>query len=142
MNIRFAPVGITGCSRLVTLWEYPHSARNSDVCRCPAKPPAICSRVISRHEHGSIILTANRGIADWGHIFEDTTVATAVLDHSTSVLFVTGDSYRMRRHREAINALLPTPPGSGRAPLPSGYANRRPNRQSSPLSGSNLSKLR
>ncbi|MGH2901171.1 MAG: IS21-like element helper ATPase IstB, partial [Solirubrobacteraceae bacterium] len=38
-------------------------------------------QVISRrYEHGSIILTTNRGIADWGHIFEDTTVAAAILD--------------------------------------------------------------
>ncbi len=46
----------------------------------------------------------------WGHIFEDTTVATAVLDrllHHASELSVTGDSYRMRRHRDAINALRP-----------------------------------
>lgn len=41
-----------------------------------------------RYEHGSMILTTNRGIADWGHIFEDTTVATAILDrllHHASV---------------------------------------------------------
>ena len=47
---------------------------------------------------------------DWGAIFEDTTVATAVLDrllHHASVLSVTGDSYRMRRHRDAIAALRP-----------------------------------
>jgi hypothetical protein len=63
----------------------------------------MCSRVISRrYEYRSIILTANRGIAEWGHIFEDTTVASAVLDHSSSVRFVTGDSYRMRRHGDAV----------------------------------------
>jgi hypothetical protein len=47
---------------------------------------------------------------DWGQIFEDTTVATAVLDrllHHASVLSVTGDSYRMRCHRDAIAALRP-----------------------------------
>ena len=68
-------------------------------------------------QHGSIILTTNRGIADWGAIFEDTTVATAVLDrllHHASVLSVTGDSYRMRRHRDAIAALRPAL--TGRAP--------------------------
>ena len=69
-------------------------------------------QVISRrYEHGSIVLTTNRGIADWGHIFEDTTVAAAILDrllHHATVLTITGDSYRMRRHRDAINALRPT----------------------------------
>ncbi|MHB8660110.1 MAG: IS21-like element helper ATPase IstB [Solirubrobacteraceae bacterium] len=77
----------------------------------PSEAASHLFQVISRrYEHGSIILTTNRRIADWGAIFEDTTVATAVLDrllHHASVLSVTGDSYRMRRHREAINALRP-----------------------------------
>jgi DNA replication protein DnaC len=36
-----------------------------------------------------VILTTNRGIAEWGTIFEDTTVAVAILDrllHHASVL--------------------------------------------------------
>ena len=77
----------------------------------PGEAASHLFQVISRrYEHGSIILTTNRGIADWGAIFEDTTVATAVLDrllHHASVLSVTGDSYRMRRHRDAIAALQP-----------------------------------
>jgi DNA replication protein DnaC len=68
-------------------------------------------QVISRrYEHASIVLTTNRGIADWGHIFEDTTVAAAILDrllHHATVLTITGDSYRMRRHRDTIAALRP-----------------------------------
>jgi DNA replication protein DnaC len=66
--------------------------------------------VSRRYEHGSIVLTTNRGIADWGAIFDDTTVAAAILDrllHHASVLSITGDSYRMRRHRDAIQALRP-----------------------------------
>jgi DNA replication protein DnaC len=54
-----------------------------------------------RYEHGSIILTTNRGIASWGEIFEDTTVAAAILDrllHHATVLQIDGDSYRMRGH--------------------------------------------
>ena len=66
-------------------------------------------QVISRrYEHGSIILTTNRPIADWGAIFDDSTVAVAILDrllHHATVLSITGDSYRMRRHRDAINTL-------------------------------------
>lgn len=84
----------------------------------PGEAASHLFQVISRrYEHGSIILTTNRGIADWGAIFEDTTVATAVLDrllHHASVLSVTGDSYRMRRHRDAIAALRPAL--TGRAP--------------------------
>ena len=77
----------------------------------PGEAAAHLFQVISRRfEHGSIVLTTNRGIADWGHIFEDTTVAVAVLDrllHHATVLTVTGDSYRMRRHRDALAALRP-----------------------------------
>jgi DNA replication protein DnaC len=73
----------------------------------PGEAASHLFQVISRrYEHASIILTTNRGIADWGHIFEDTTVLDRLLHHAT-VLSVTGDSYRMRRHRDAIKALRP-----------------------------------
>jgi DNA replication protein DnaC len=77
----------------------------------PGEAASHLFQVVSRrYEHGSIVLTTNRGIADWGAIFDDTTVAAAILDrllHHASVLSITGDSYRMRRHRDAINALRP-----------------------------------
>jgi len=77
----------------------------------PGQDASHLFQVISRrYENGSIILTTNRGIADWGQIFEDTTVAAAILDrllHHATVLSITGDSYRMRRHRDAIAALRP-----------------------------------
>ena len=60
----------------------------------PGEAASHLFQVISRrYEHGSIILTTNRGIADWGAIFEDTTVATAVLDRLlpyASVLITVG----------------------------------------------------
>ena len=71
--------------------------------------PPLPSR-LRRYEHGSIVLTTNRHIADWGAIFDDTTVAAAILDrllHHATVLSITGDSYRMRAHRDAIAALRP-----------------------------------
>jgi DNA replication protein DnaC len=77
----------------------------------PGQDASLLFQVISRrYEHGSIVLTTNRGIADWGQIFEDTTVAAAILDrllHHATVLSITGDSYRMRRHRDAIASLRP-----------------------------------
>jgi DNA replication protein DnaC len=77
----------------------------------PGQDASHLFQVISRrYEHGSIVLTTNRGIADWGAIFEDTTVAAAILDrllHHATVLSITGDSYRMRRHRDAIATLRP-----------------------------------
>ena len=39
----------------------------------PGQDASLLFQVISRrYEHGSIVLTTNRGIADWGAIFEDT----------------------------------------------------------------------
>ena len=55
-----------------------------------------------------MILTTNRGIAEWGTIFEDTTVAAAILDrllHHATVLQIDGDSYRMRGHRARLQQL-------------------------------------
>jgi DNA replication protein DnaC len=72
----------------------------------PGESASHLFQVINRrYENGSIILTTNRGIADWGEIFEDTTVATAILDrllHHATVLTIPGDSYRMRSHRNAL----------------------------------------
>ncbi len=77
-------------------------------------------QVISRrYQHGSVILTTNRGIASWGEIFEDTTVAAAILDrllHHATVLQIDGESYRMRTHRAHLDQLrtgLNQPPGRG-----------------------------
>ena len=77
----------------------------------PGEAASHLFQVISRrYEHSSIVLTTNLGIADWGQIFEDSTVAAAILDrllHHASVLAITGDSSRMGRHRDAINAIRP-----------------------------------
>jgi DNA replication protein DnaC len=64
--------------------------------------------VSRRYEQGSIILTTNRGIAEWGEIFDDTTVAVAILDrllHHCTVVPIDGESYRMRGHREKLSQL-------------------------------------
>ena len=72
----------------------------------PAEAASHFFQVVSRrYEHGSIVLTTNRHIADWGAIFEDTTVAAAILDrllHHATVLQIDGDSYRMRGHRARL----------------------------------------
>jgi DNA replication protein DnaC len=66
-------------------------------------------QVISRrYQHGSIALTTNRGITEWGEIFDDTTVAAAMLDrllHHATVLQISGQSYRMRRYQERLDQL-------------------------------------
>jgi len=66
-------------------------------------------QVISRrYQHGSIALTTNRGITQWGEIFEDTTVAAAMLDrllHHATVVQISGPSFRMRHHQALLDRL-------------------------------------
>lgn len=75
----------------------------------PGEAASHFFQVVSRrYESGSIILTTNRGIAEWGEIFEDTTVAAAILDrllHHCTVVSIDGESYRMRGHREKLGQL-------------------------------------
>ena len=65
--------------------------------------------VNARYERGAMILTSNRGFSEWGEVFGDPVVATALLDrllHHAVVVQIEGSSYRMRQHA----ALLPQPP--------------------------------
>ena len=58
--------------------------------------------VSRRYDRGSIILTSNRGFADWGQVFADPVVATAIVDrllHRATVLNIRGRSYRMRAYQ-------------------------------------------
>ena len=79
---------------------------------------ALFQVVSQRYLKGSVVLTTNRGIAQWGQMFnDDTTVAAAMPDrllHRAAALAIDGDSYRMRAHRDAItktrSALLSAKP--------------------------------
>ncbi len=55
--------------------------------------------VSKRYEQGSIILTSNKTFGEWGTIFADTVIASAILDrllhHSTS-FNIKGESYRLK----------------------------------------------
>ncbi len=75
----------------------------------PAEGASAIFQVVSRRvEHGSIIVTTNRSIASWGEIFSDSMMAAAILDrflYRATLLSITGDSYRMRAHRERLEQL-------------------------------------
>ena len=61
--------------------------------------------VNARYERGAMILTSNRGFAEWGEVFGDPVVATALLDrllHHATVVQIEGNSYRMRRHADLV----------------------------------------
>ncbi|WP_111735877.1 IS21-like element helper ATPase IstB [Roseovarius amoyensis] len=61
--------------------------------------------VNARYEKGAMILTSNRGFAEWGEVFGDPVVATALLDrllHHAVVIQIEGASYRLRSHADLI----------------------------------------
>jgi len=76
---------------------------------------ALFQVVTQRYLRGSVILTTNLGIASWGRIFDDLTVAAAMLDrllHRSVVFSIDGDSYRMRAHRARAESLRKAVTGS------------------------------
>ena len=61
--------------------------------------------VNARYEKGAMILTSNRGFAEWGEVFGDPVVATALLDrllHHAVVIQIEGSSYRLRQHTDLM----------------------------------------
>lgn len=60
--------------------------------------------VSRRYERGSLLLTTNQTITQWGHVFGDEVIAAAVLDrvlHHSHVLVIQGDSFRLRQKKRA-----------------------------------------
>jgi len=78
----------------------------------------IFQLVNARYEKGAMILTSNRGFAEWCEVFGDPVVATALLDrllHHAVVVQIEGSSYRLRQHAELMpehvrSKALITPP--------------------------------
>jgi DNA replication protein DnaC len=62
--------------------------------------------VSRRYEKGAILLTSNRSVGEWGTVFGDPMVATAILDrllHHSHVITIRGDSYRLKeKHRSGL----------------------------------------
>jgi len=60
--------------------------------------------VSRRYEKGSMLITTNQTITQWGHVFGDEMIASAVLDrvlHHSHVLVIQGDSFRLRQKKRA-----------------------------------------
>jgi len=61
-------------------------------------------RLISRfYETRSIIFTSNKSYGEWGEIFSDHVIASAVLDrilHHCTTINIKGDSYRLKERRK------------------------------------------
>lgn len=57
-----------------------------------------------RYEKAATILTSNKGFADWGEVFGEQVIATAILDrllHHATTINIKGESYRLKEKRRA-----------------------------------------
>jgi len=60
--------------------------------------------VARRYEKGSLLVTTNQLVGQWGQVFGDDVLAAAILDrllHHSHALLIQGDSYRLRMKRKA-----------------------------------------
>lgn len=60
--------------------------------------------VVRRYERASLVVTSNKSFLDWGEVFNDHVLATAILDrllHHATTLNVKGESYRLKEKRRA-----------------------------------------
>jgi DNA replication protein DnaC len=66
-----------------------------------------------RYERGSIILTSNKAFSEWGQVFGDEVLATAILDrllHHCDVISINGPSWRLKnRNTPPEHAATTTP---------------------------------
>lgn len=56
-----------------------------------------------RYEKSSTVFTSNKSYGEWGEIFKDTVIATAVLDrilHHCTTVNIRGESYRLKERRK------------------------------------------
>jgi DNA replication protein DnaC len=57
-----------------------------------------------RSERGSLLVTTDQRVSDWGTVFGDEVPATAILDrrlHHSHALLISGESYRLREQRRS-----------------------------------------
>jgi len=55
-----------------------------------------------KYEKGAIIITTNRNFEDWGNVFGDYTIASAIVDrivHHAIIIKINGESYRIKNFK-------------------------------------------
>lgn len=60
--------------------------------------------VVRRYERASLVVTSTKSFLDWGEVFNDHVLATAILDrllHHATTLNIKGESYRLKDKRRA-----------------------------------------
>jgi DNA replication protein DnaC len=60
--------------------------------------------VVNRYEKGSMLITTNQAVTQWGQVFGDEVIAAAILDrllHHSHTITIQGESYRLKQRRKA-----------------------------------------
>jgi len=68
--------------------------------------------ISERYERASMILTSNKSYGEWGAIFQDNVIASAILDrllHHSHTINIKGESYRLKDKRKAGVWTQPAP---------------------------------
>lgn len=74
----------------------------------PGTGPILYELIAQRYEKRGTIITSNKSLTEWGKVFQDTALASALVDrlmHHGEVYYLKGQSYRLKDKR--------LPPGSG-----------------------------
>jgi DNA replication protein DnaC len=80
--------------------------------------------VSRRYQRGSILLTSNKSYSDWGDVFSDTVLASALLDrllHHSLTVNIRGASYRLKDKLKVM-----TPSHQAKEPSPAAHSPRLP----------------
>ncbi|WP_420976306.1 IS21-like element helper ATPase IstB [Bacillus vallismortis] len=94
-------------TRLINRWSRPDLIILDEVGYFPFDELTanVFFQVVSkRYEHGAMILTSNKSFIEWGKVFGDDVLATAILDrllHHSVTFNIKGDSYRMKEKKKA-----------------------------------------
>ena len=108
----------------------------SAICRWARSGGNLFFQLVNAcYERTAMILTSNRGFAEWGEIFGDAVVATALLDrllHHAVVIQIEGSSYRLREHAQLLPEHMRSrvPPAPRRQP-PAKSRRGRPKKEGS-----------
>ncbi|MEW5920360.1 MAG: ATP-binding protein [Bacillota bacterium] len=55
--------------------------------------------ITKRYEKASTVITSNKSFSEWGEVFGDSVIASAILDrllHHSTVINIKGESYRLK----------------------------------------------
>lgn len=78
----------------------------------PAEANMLFQLVSRRYENGSLILSSNKALIEWGSVLGDDVLATAILDrllHHSDVITINGPSYRIKDRLALVTDTPPVP---------------------------------